>query len=84
MPYVTRLYWSGGRGYARLAGEAPLRLVEPPQCLEGIVVDALDYVPGGVAMVMPRFCGWTDMDGAQRAACERFLRQLFGKERRTS
>jgi hypothetical protein len=83
MPYVTHLRWVGSKGFARLDGEE-LRLTAPPQCLEGIVVDALDYVPGGVAMVMPRFGGWTDMDGAQRAACERFLRQQFGKERRAT
>jgi hypothetical protein len=81
MPYVSRMYWCGGKGYARLDNEE-LPLTAPPQCLPGVVVDALDYVPGGVGMVMPRFGGWTDLDGAQRAACEAFLRQLHGRERR--
>jgi hypothetical protein len=83
MPYLTRLYWCGGKGYARLDGDEPVRLTAPPQCLPGVVIDAIDYVPGGVAMVMPRFSGWADMDGEQRAACEHYLRQLFGKERRS-
>jgi hypothetical protein len=83
MPYLSRLYWCGGKGYARLDGDEPVRLTAAPQCLDGIVVDAIDYVPGGVGMVMARYCGWTDMDGEQRTACEHYLRQLFGKERRS-
>jgi hypothetical protein len=78
----TRLRWTGGRGLATLNGE-DLRLAECPQIFPGVVLDALDYAPGVVAMYMPRFEGWKDMDGEQRAACDRFLRQQFGLERRS-
>lgn len=76
MPYLTRLYWAGGKGYARLDGEE-IRLTAPPQCLPGVTVDSIDYVPGGVCMVMPRFNGWTDLEGPQIAAADAFLRGLF-------
>ena len=80
--FPTRLYWVGGRGVARLNG-VELRLVECPQFLPGLVIDAIDYAPDVVSMVMQRFGGWRDMDGEQQAACARHLRKVFGVERRS-
>lgn len=76
-----RLRWAGGRGTATFDDET-VRLLECPQLFIGMVLDALDYEPGVVAMYMPRFGGWAEMTGEQRAACDRHLRQMFGVERR--
>lgn len=77
--YPTRLYWAGGKGAAKLDGEA-VKLSVCPQIFPGVVIDAIDYAPGGtVAQYMPRWGGWHEMDGAQRDACMAYLRQVFGR-----
>lgn len=78
---MNRLRWTGGRGTATFDDET-VRLNECPQIFPGVVIDAIDYAPGMVAMFMPRFGGWAEMNGEQRAACDRHLRQMFGVERR--
>lgn len=72
--YPTRLYWAGGRGVARLRG-AEVRLAAPPH-LPTLVLDAIDYVPGVLAIVMPRGSGWRDITPEERAAFDALLVQL--------
>jgi hypothetical protein len=83
MSYQTRLYWAGGRGFAKLEGEQ-VRIPSCPQIFPGVVIDAMDYVPGVIAQYMPRFMGWADMSGEQMAACDAYIREVFGAERRES
>lgn len=69
-----RLYWAGMRGVARCDGHE-CRLTVPPH-LPGLEIDALDYVPGELAMVMPKRAGWRDMTADERAAADALLRTL--------
>jgi len=75
--YPTRLYWVGLRGIAKLEGHE-VKLVAPPH-LPNLQVEALDYAPNVVAMVMPRFGGWRDMFADEIEAAERLLRELTTK-----
>lgn len=57
--YPIRLYWAGMNGVARnFANE--VHLTRPPH-LPGLEIDAIDYAPGTVAMVMPKHAGWRDL-----------------------
>lgn len=78
--YLTRLYWAGGRGIAKLHGKE-VRLSAPPH-LPGLEVDAVDYTPEvHVAMVMPRRYGWRDMTADEVSAADALLRQLIQEVR---
>ena len=70
--YPTRLYWDGTHGVAKLDGMAVLLTAAPE--LPGLDVVAIDYAPGVVAMVMPRFQAWRDMEAAEIEATCAFLR----------
>lgn len=70
----VRLYWAGLRGVARLNGRE-VRLAGPPQ-LPGVDVDAIDYAPGEVAMVMPKRQGWRDLTADEIAAARVLLAEL--------
>lgn len=72
--FPTRLYWVGMRGVARLAGRE-VKLSAPPH-LAGVRIDAIDYVPGVLATVMPTRAGWRDMTADERAEANRLLVQL--------
>jgi hypothetical protein len=73
--YLTRLYWAGGRGIAKLNGRE-VRLGGPPH-LPDLKLDAIDYAPCGVvAMVMPRREGWRDMTAGEIAQCLALLVEL--------
>ena len=72
--YLTRLYWVGGRGVAKLNGREVL-LAGPPH-LPGLRVEAIDYAPHVVAMVMPRREGWRDLTGTEVAQCLALLVEL--------
>jgi hypothetical protein len=69
----TRLYWVGLRGLARMNGRE-VALSAPPDI--GTTLEALDYAPGEVAVVMPRREGWRDMTAEEVAAARRLLEQL--------
>ena len=57
--YPVRLYWAGIHGVARhFANE--VHLTRPPH-LPGLEIDAIDYAPGTVAMVLPKHAGWRDL-----------------------
>lgn len=72
--FPTRLYWVGMRGIARLNGRE-VKLSAPPH-LVGVHIDAIDYVPGVLATVMPTRAGWRDMTAEERAEADRMLAQL--------
>ena len=69
----VRLYWVGMRGVARANG-VEVRLTTPPAI--GTDMEAMDYAPGEVALVMPRRQGWRDMTPDEIAAARRLLEQL--------
>lgn len=69
----VRLYWIGLRGVARMNGRE-VRLTTPPDI--GTPMEALDYAPGEVSMVMPKRQGWRDMTPDEIAAARRLLEQL--------
>lgn len=72
--FPTRLYWIGMRGIARLNG-CEVKLSAPPH-LARVHIDAIDYVPGVLATVMPARAGWRDMTAEERAEAERLLVRL--------
>lgn len=72
--FPTRLYWCNFRGVARLDGRE-VKLTAPPHLL-GLHVDAIDYVPGVLATVLPSRAGWRDMTADERAQADRLLVQL--------
>ena len=72
--FPTRLYWAGMRGIARANGRE-VRLVAPPH-LPGLQVDALDYIPGQLATLMPKRDGWRNMEQHEIAAAAQLLEQL--------
>jgi hypothetical protein len=72
----TRLYWVGMRGIAKLDGRE-VKLKAPPHLL-GLHIEAIDYVPGLLATVMPSRSGWRDMTADERAQADRLLRELTG------
>ena len=69
-----RLYWAGARGLARKA-DREVRLTAPPH-LPGLQIEAIDYVPGELAIVMPKREGWRDMTAAEIAAAAALLDEL--------
>lgn len=73
--YPVRLYWAGMKGVARGRGRE-VRLQAPPH-LPNLAIEAIDYAPGVVAMVMPRFCGWRDMEVEECAAARAALEQIL-------
>lgn len=73
--YSTRLYWSAGRGVAKLHGVA-VALVEPPR-ISGQLVDGIDYTPEvQVARILPRLNGWRDMERDEIAEADLILRLM--------
>ena len=70
--FPTRLYWAGFRGVARVQG-VEMRLERPPRILGDVPVDGVDYVPGMLAMVMPRGERWRDMTLAEIELARQFL-----------
>lgn len=72
--FPSRLYWIGMRGTARLQGRE-VKLTAPPH-LVGVHIDAIDYVPGVLATVMPSRAGWRDMTAQERAEADRLLAEL--------
>ncbi len=72
--FPTRLYWAHVRGVARLDGRE-VKLSAPPHLL-GLHVDAIDYVPGVLATVLPSRAGWRDMTADERAQADRLLVEL--------
>lgn len=69
--FHTRLYWAGFRGLQRVAGWET-RLQRPP-LLCGQRVEAVDYIPGVLAQVMPPGERWRDMTAAEIAAARELL-----------
>lgn len=80
--FPTRLYWCGLRGTASWHGRV-VRLTAPPH-LPGLEIDAIDLVPGTLAMVMPRHGGWRDLEPAEQAVALQLLKQLAGVDVQTS
>ena len=70
----TRLMWVGFRGVARLNGRT-VPLTRRPQ-LPGLKLDAIDFVPGELAMVMPERAGWRNMEPGEIDAATTLLARI--------
>lgn len=80
--YPTRLRWQRPKGIAKLDG-VQVALTEPPT-LDAARVEAIDYAPGIVYMVMWPFGGWQEMTSAEIVAADAYLRRVCGAEPKDS
>lgn len=72
--YATRVYWSDGRGAAKLRGGAVLVLKCAPHIDSGGAIIGLEYTPEvGVRRIQRRFEGWRDMERDEIKACDEWL-----------
>lgn len=75
--YPTRLYWTPLGGFARYEGHT-VKLHAPPE-LPGVgPVQSIDYAPGTVALVLPRFGDLRELEQAERQAALQLLVRLAG------
>jgi hypothetical protein len=76
-PYVTRVYWDNGRGFARLNGKSYQLEVVP--VIDGIPhCTMLDYIPCVIALVQPFAEKVRDLEVHERQSMERWLVSLKG------
>lgn len=75
--YPTRLYWTPLGGFARYEGhEVPLAA---PPVLPGLApVQSIDYAPGTVALVLPKFGALRELEPEERHAALQLLVRLAG------
>jgi hypothetical protein len=69
--FEVRLYWAHTRGVARAPGVE--RQLQAPPRIGRQVFDVVDYVPGAVAMVLPKGEGWREMTAREIALARQML-----------
>lgn len=78
--YPVRLYWAGMHGVARRYGHE-VQLTHPPH-LPGLQIEAIDYAPGTVAMVMPIHDGWRELTSLEIRVARSLIEDLTEETKR--
>jgi hypothetical protein len=77
LPYLVRVYWDNGRGFARDYGVHRVLDVQP--VIEGLPRwTMLDYIPQVIAMIQPYAGRVRDMESHERRCVAHWLDSLKG------
>jgi hypothetical protein len=77
LPYVVRVYWDNGRGFARHIGVHRVLNVQP--VIDGLPRwTMLDYIPQVIAIIQPYAERVRDMESREQRNVARWLEELKG------